>query len=514
MDLEAGGLLAGGPPTRSTVSERIVARYRELWDELTGTRAVRRPASAGGSTSGSGGSTTSASTSTSWPSPPTSTARRSRSSPRSSTPATTRAGCCGSPGSTSRRTRPAGCSTTSTPTARRPDRQGEDEEIVAHDWLAKVFEPVTRRVPRDLARKLEPAEVFHEVLEHRWYMSERAGHDIPIDDALNDYVATVLPGKPDEAAVVRTGSDLATSPGAPPPPRRSQPADVTVRAAYDVPRPRPVDRPWVGVCMVASIDGSTVIDSNSRGLSSTDRPGGAAARCATSPTSFIVGAGTVRDEGYGPPRKPGQRIGVVSRRGDVDAHQPLFTSGAGFLILPEDAPPTSGRRRCAPASASVDLAGALGQLDADFVQAEGGARLNGALLDADVIDELNLTISPQLAGGDGPRVDQRLGADVAADAPGPRARGRRLPVHPLRARRDVTAQRALAASSAARARAGSRRRRRSSCRRWRSAGRRPRRASAAARAPRGRARRLVISVPCSRDVILDLDRRAARSARR
>ena len=48
----------------------------------------------------------------------------------------------------------------------------------------------------------DPAELFHEVLEHRWYLSERAGHDIPIEDAIKDYVATVLPGKPDEATVV------------------------------------------------------------------------------------------------------------------------------------------------------------------------------------------------------------------------------------------------------------------------------------------------------------------------
>jgi hypothetical protein len=82
------------------------------------------------------------------------------------------------------------------------DRQNDDEELVAHDWLALVYEPVVRAVPREMARKLEAAELFHEVLEHRWYMSERAGHDVPITDALKDYVATVLPGKPDEAAVV------------------------------------------------------------------------------------------------------------------------------------------------------------------------------------------------------------------------------------------------------------------------------------------------------------------------
>jgi hypothetical protein len=81
-------------------------------------------------------------------------------------------------------------------------RQGDDEEIVAHEWLTRVYEPVTRRVPRELVAKLEPAELFHEVLEHRWYMAEKAQHDIPIEDAIDDYVASVLPGKPDEQSVL------------------------------------------------------------------------------------------------------------------------------------------------------------------------------------------------------------------------------------------------------------------------------------------------------------------------
>jgi len=82
------------------------------------------------------------------------------------------------------------------------DRQNEDEELVAHDWLVSVYEPTVRAVPRNLAGKLEPAEVFHEVLEHRWYMSERAGTDIPIRLAVHDYVDQVLPAKPDEQSVV------------------------------------------------------------------------------------------------------------------------------------------------------------------------------------------------------------------------------------------------------------------------------------------------------------------------
>jgi hypothetical protein len=82
------------------------------------------------------------------------------------------------------------------------DRQNDDEASVAHDWLSQIYEPVTRSVPRDLTSKLEPAEVFHEVLEHRWYLSENAGHDIPITEAIADYVKRVLPEKPDEAAVL------------------------------------------------------------------------------------------------------------------------------------------------------------------------------------------------------------------------------------------------------------------------------------------------------------------------
>jgi hypothetical protein len=82
------------------------------------------------------------------------------------------------------------------------DRQNESEELVAHEWLASVYEPTIRAVPRELAGKLEPAEIFHEVLEHRWYMSERAGTDVPVRLAVRDYVDQVLPAKPDEKAVL------------------------------------------------------------------------------------------------------------------------------------------------------------------------------------------------------------------------------------------------------------------------------------------------------------------------
>ena len=96
------------------------------------------------------------------------------------------------------------------------DRQADSEEIVAHDWLTQVFEPVVGAVPRAMRRKLEPAEVFHEVLENRWYLSERRGHDVPMPEAVADYLQHVLPRKPDEDAVV--GVDTGALPVIAPPP--------------------------------------------------------------------------------------------------------------------------------------------------------------------------------------------------------------------------------------------------------------------------------------------------------
>jgi hypothetical protein len=78
----------------------------------------------------------------------------------------------------------------------------ESEEIVAHEWLADVFRPVVASVPRELRGKLEPAEVFHEVLEHRWFLSEKAGHDVGRVPAARSYVQNVLRHKPDERAVL------------------------------------------------------------------------------------------------------------------------------------------------------------------------------------------------------------------------------------------------------------------------------------------------------------------------
>jgi hypothetical protein len=85
------------------------------------------------------------------------------------------------------------------------DRQGEEEEIVAYHWVTDCYEPVVRAVPPDLRGKLEGPEIYHEVLEHRWYLSEKRGHEADIVEAARSYVEDVLRHKPDEQAVLEPG---------------------------------------------------------------------------------------------------------------------------------------------------------------------------------------------------------------------------------------------------------------------------------------------------------------------
>ena len=74
----------------------------------------------------------------------------------------------------------------------------EDKGIAANRWLTEIFEPIMAMVPLEARGKLEPAELFHEILVHRWYLSERAGREIGIFETARDYIDTVLTEKPDE----------------------------------------------------------------------------------------------------------------------------------------------------------------------------------------------------------------------------------------------------------------------------------------------------------------------------
>lgn len=84
----------------------------------------------------------------------------------------------------------------------RISRLGADEEMVAHEWLTRVFEPVVKAIPFELRSKLEPAEVFHQVLEHRWYMSQARGRSVPLAEVLTSYIDDVLRHRRDEATVM------------------------------------------------------------------------------------------------------------------------------------------------------------------------------------------------------------------------------------------------------------------------------------------------------------------------
>ncbi|MBN9645234.1 DUF4032 domain-containing protein [Corynebacterium mendelii] len=89
--------------------------------------------------------------------------------------------------------------------------KGIDEEPnqeLARRWMMEIYEPTVEMIPRELTHKLERAQLFHEILEHRWYLSERAGRDIGMKQAAKSYLRNQLADKPDEEAFLNfTGSD-------------------------------------------------------------------------------------------------------------------------------------------------------------------------------------------------------------------------------------------------------------------------------------------------------------------
>ncbi|MER5224883.1 DUF4032 domain-containing protein [Streptomyces flaveus] len=66
-------------------------------------------------------------------------------------------------------------------------------EVLAHRWVREVFRPTVRAIPKELRGSMDAAELYHGLLEHRWYLSERAQHDIGLDTAVEDYVKHILP---------------------------------------------------------------------------------------------------------------------------------------------------------------------------------------------------------------------------------------------------------------------------------------------------------------------------------
>lgn len=207
---------------------------------------------------------------------------------------------------------------------------------------------------------------------------------------------------------------------------RPELGDVDAAVAAEA-RPSHASRPWVYTNMIASADGGTAVDGLSGALGGpADKLVFAALRsCAD---AILVGASTVREEGYRPPRRPDDvrrrreaegrrpdpRLAVVTRSLDLEPDLPLFEdpSNRPMILTVSDAP----RRRRAELEAvaeivevghgDVDLRLALGALWSGGIRtvlSEGGPTLNGQLVAADLVDEWNLSLSPHLLGGDARR---------------------------------------------------------------------------------------------------------------
>jgi riboflavin-specific deaminase-like protein len=202
-----------------------------------------------------------------------------------------------------------------------------------------------------------------------------------------------------------------------------------VACYLDDERPPVTGRPWLLINMVTSADGATATDGRSGGLGGPgDRRIFFTLRALAD--VVLVGAGTVRAEGYGPVkladeqrarreaggRPPLPRLAIISRRLDVDRHGALFAPGVDPpIVITSPGADRVRRAELADAGADLVLAGngddvdlvtalrTLGEMGSSVVLCEGGPTLNGALLHADLVDELCLTIAPRLIGGESAR---------------------------------------------------------------------------------------------------------------
>lgn len=221
------------------------------------------------------------------------------------------------------------------------------------------------------------------------------------------------------------------------------PGEIDPAEAYAAIRPRPAGRPWVAALMAASADGAATVGGRSGPLGGEgDRAVFRAVRAVAD--AIVVGAGTVRDEDYGPVRSPehtaarrvaaGQephpRLVVVSGRLHLNPGQRLFAETDGTtpppLVVHPPSTPAEARRRIEAVAELVELPAAvgrgvdphalvaeLGRRHLGVVVVEGGPSLNGVLVAADVVDELCLTLDPMVVGGSAPRIAHAPGEPEA-----------------------------------------------------------------------------------------------------
>ena len=90
------------------------------------------------------------------------------------------------------------------------------DTVAAHRWLEDVYDPVVAAIPAGLRGRLSPPEIFHEILEHRWYLSEQAGRDVGTKAAARSYFETVLPHVPEPLSAAGGPAAAPPLPGATP----------------------------------------------------------------------------------------------------------------------------------------------------------------------------------------------------------------------------------------------------------------------------------------------------------
>ncbi len=192
-------------------------------------------------------------------------------------------------------------------------------------------------------------------------------------------------------------------------------ADLYAHYAY----PEDLTAPWMRVNFVSSADGAASLDGTSGGLgSAADKQVFGVLRELAD--VVLVGAGTVRAENYRGARRDTRGraspppIAVVTGSADLDPGSLLFTdTRVPPIVLTSAAAPPERRERLAAAGADVvaldglspdALLAELARRGLHRVLCEGGPSLFGALVAADAVDELCLTLAPVLAGGTAGRI--------------------------------------------------------------------------------------------------------------
>ena len=168
-----------------------------------------------------------------------------------------------------------------------------------------------------------------------------------------------------------------------------RPQEISVAAAYDSAhrtrrRDHSGDRPWVVLSMISTADGATAIDGNSAKLGGpTDRE--VFLHLHRSADCVLVGAQTIRQDSYSP-LPAHQKLVVLSHTGDLGANtQALLDAGNTQIV-------------------TGDVQNIVRNLSGNICVLEGGSNLNNQMLQANLIDEICLTIAPMFVGGTTPRI--------------------------------------------------------------------------------------------------------------